>query len=167
MEGQKLSSWEEKTLLPQRVSPFAFKNPSSSLLWVASLHPAVTVVPGHEFGISAWISSGLATNNHRKVVLDFFWTFSTLQQIFVPWCAHSRTPPLDQVITLWGKRGNWWNIKQGGGGNVAWDKSEWSWQSELPFPLQTVATQILFILRLPTPYYYSHPFYQHRERRVH
>ena len=32
-------------------------------------------------------------------------------------------------------------------------------------PLQTVATQILFILRLPTPF--SQPFYQHRERITH
>ena len=49
----------------------AFKNPSSSLLWVASLHPAVTVVPGHEFGISARISTScLTTDNHRKVLMQ-------------------------------------------------------------------------------------------------
>ena len=107
--------------------------------------PCCDVVPGHEFGISAWISSGLATNNCRKVVLDFFGTFSTLQQIFVPWCGHYRTPLLDRVITLWGKRGNWWNIKEGGGGNVAWDKSEWSWQSERsPLSKQSLLRSYLF-----------------------
>ena len=62
---------KKKTLLPQRASPFAFKNPSSSLIWVASLHPAVTVVPGHEFGISAPRSTScLATDNHRKVLMQ-------------------------------------------------------------------------------------------------
>ena len=69
--GTKTILVERKTLLPQRVSPFAFKNPSSSLIWVASLHPAVTVVPGHEFGISAPTSTScLATDNHRKVLMQ-------------------------------------------------------------------------------------------------
>ena len=34
------------------------------MLWVASLHPAVTVVPGHEFGISRNIHDGNIYQNH-------------------------------------------------------------------------------------------------------
>ena len=34
------------------------------MLWVASLHPAVTVVPGHEFGISRNIHDGNIYHHH-------------------------------------------------------------------------------------------------------
>ena len=43
---------------------YDLKNQRSSLLWVASLHPAVTVVPGHEFGISRNIHDGNIYQNH-------------------------------------------------------------------------------------------------------
>ena len=43
---------------------YDLKNQRSSLLWVASLHPAVTVVPGHEFGISRNIHDGNIYHHH-------------------------------------------------------------------------------------------------------
>ena len=87
---------------------------SSSLVWMASLHPAVTVVPGHEFGISARITSCLATKSHRKVLM--------LSPIW--------------GISLQKNEGELMKYKEKVGWNVsaAWDKSEWSCQSEPPSP---------------------------------
>ena len=119
---------------------YDLKNQRSSLLWVASLHPAVTVVPGHEFGISRNIHDGNIYNHHGCC--------GNIPKSGDEEPNAFTDPPLLVDRDEKQKKRWWWNPQLTRGGreeNVSWDKSEWSWQSERsPLSKQSLLRSYLF-----------------------
>ena len=119
---------------------YDLKNQRSSLLWVASLHPAVTVVPGHEFGISRNIHDG-NIYHHHDCCGNIPKSGNEEPNAFMD-------PPFLVNRDEKQKKRWWWNPQLTRGGreeNVSWDKSEWSWQSERsPLSKQSLLRSYLF-----------------------